>query len=136
MEMCYDGALVMPSNYAVMEEEEMTYVEGGVYLSNETLCTIGKVIFYSTALNPIGTVLVGLGIHKAYKMLCAGVGKIAAKIGAFSKVLAVAFAIVGFVSISDIGLDLIDALIQGKGIEIGIKRTWFGMPYGFDASVC
>ena len=29
MEMCYDGALVMPSNYAVMNEDEMTYVEGG-----------------------------------------------------------------------------------------------------------
>ena len=32
MEKCYDGALVMPSNYAVMDEEEMTYVEGGFYL--------------------------------------------------------------------------------------------------------
>lgn len=29
MEMCYDGALVMPSSYAVMNEEEMMYVEGG-----------------------------------------------------------------------------------------------------------
>ena len=29
MEMCYEGALVMPSSYAVMNEEEMTYVEGG-----------------------------------------------------------------------------------------------------------
>lgn len=29
MEMCYDGALVIPSNYAVMDEKEMTYVEGG-----------------------------------------------------------------------------------------------------------
>lgn len=29
MEMCYDEALVMPSSYAVMDEEEMTYVEGG-----------------------------------------------------------------------------------------------------------
>ena len=29
MVMTYDGALVMPSNYAVMEQEEMTYVEGG-----------------------------------------------------------------------------------------------------------
>ena len=27
--MCYDGALVLPSSYAVMNEEEMTYVEGG-----------------------------------------------------------------------------------------------------------
>lgn len=29
MEMCYDGALVMPSRYAVMDNDEMTYVEGG-----------------------------------------------------------------------------------------------------------
>lgn len=29
MEMCYDGALVMPGSYAVMSEDEMTYVEGG-----------------------------------------------------------------------------------------------------------
>ena len=29
MEMCYDGALVMPSSYAVMDNDEMTYVEGG-----------------------------------------------------------------------------------------------------------
>ena len=27
--MTYNGALVMPSSYAVMNEEEMTYVEGG-----------------------------------------------------------------------------------------------------------
>lgn len=30
MELCYDGALVMLSNYAVMSEEKMTYVEGGM----------------------------------------------------------------------------------------------------------
>ena len=29
MEMCYDGTLVMPSSYTLMDEEEMTYVEGG-----------------------------------------------------------------------------------------------------------
>ena len=31
MEMCYDGALVMPSSYAVMDKEEMTYLEGGKF---------------------------------------------------------------------------------------------------------
>lgn len=31
MEMCYDGALVMPKNYVVMSEDEMTYVEGGAF---------------------------------------------------------------------------------------------------------
>ena len=34
MEMCYDGALVMPSNYAVMDEEEMMYTEGGISIPN------------------------------------------------------------------------------------------------------
>lgn len=29
MEMCYDGTLVMPSNFVVVSDEEMTYVEGG-----------------------------------------------------------------------------------------------------------
>lgn len=29
MEMTYGGALVMPSSYAMMDEEEMTYLEGG-----------------------------------------------------------------------------------------------------------
>jgi hypothetical protein len=30
MDMCYEGTLVMPSNCVVMDEEEMTYVDGGV----------------------------------------------------------------------------------------------------------
>ena len=29
MEICYDGALVMPRNYSLVSEKEMTYVEGG-----------------------------------------------------------------------------------------------------------
>ena len=31
MKMCCDGTLVMPSNYAVMNEEEMSYMEGGAF---------------------------------------------------------------------------------------------------------
>ena len=34
MEMCYDGALVMPSSYVVMSEDEMTYVDGGIAIPN------------------------------------------------------------------------------------------------------
>ena len=33
MDMCYDGTLVMPSNCVVMDEEEMTYVDGGQIVS-------------------------------------------------------------------------------------------------------
>lgn len=38
MEMCYDGALVMPSSYAVMDEDEMMYLEGGVTVT--TVCAV------------------------------------------------------------------------------------------------
>ena len=48
MELCYDGALVLPSSYAVMDEEEMTYLEGGKEIANLSkkqcingLCAIG-----------------------------------------------------------------------------------------------
>ena len=30
MEMCYAGEIAMPSSYVVMNEEEMTYTEGGI----------------------------------------------------------------------------------------------------------
>lgn len=29
MELCYDGTIIMPSSYAVMDNEEKMYVEGG-----------------------------------------------------------------------------------------------------------
>lgn len=37
MEMCYDGALVMPGSYAVMDEEEMMYVDGGLAVKRSYL---------------------------------------------------------------------------------------------------
>lgn len=55
MEMCYDGALVMPSNYAVISEEEMNYVEGGnaslpmkkTYLRKSTCTATASGLYYS-----------------------------------------------------------------------------------------
>ena len=35
MEMCYDGALVMPSSYALMNEDEMSYLNGGWCIENK-----------------------------------------------------------------------------------------------------
>lgn len=34
MEMCYNGALVMPENYAIIADEEMTYIDGGIAVPN------------------------------------------------------------------------------------------------------
>ena len=33
--MCYDGALVMPSSYAVMDENEMMYLEGAAKIQSK-----------------------------------------------------------------------------------------------------
>ena len=47
MEMCYDGALVMPSNYAVMSEDEMMYVDGGkkITINRSTITSAVKSVF-------------------------------------------------------------------------------------------
>lgn len=50
MDMCYAGALVMPTSYAVMDNEEMTYVEGGGTFKVK----VGKNSFVMTALSALG----------------------------------------------------------------------------------
>lgn len=49
MDMCYDGTLVMPSSYAVMDEEEMSYVEGGGWqdLALDLLWSLCKNVIWS-----------------------------------------------------------------------------------------
>ena len=60
MDMCYDGTLVMPSSYAMMEEYEMSYVEGGgtvkVIASSETVRTVCRA----------GVALIGAAIGEAF----------------------------------------------------------------------
>ena len=65
MDMCYDGTLVLPSSYAVMDEEEMSYLEGG-----------GTAVVYGTASQIrsrltaiIGASLVGTGASAALGFL-------------------------------------------------------------------
>ena len=53
MELCYDGALVLPSSYAVMDEEEMTYTEGGrsrTYRGNQGWAAAVAIMYGSGAL--------------------------------------------------------------------------------------
>ena len=135
MEMCYDGVLVMPNNCVVMSNNEMEYLEGGIYISNSTLLNGCKAVFLSVGINPVGSTLVALGVWKVYTILVAGAASISAKLGALSGPLGIALGILGVGAIAGIGYTLADALIQGKGIDIGIKKTSFGMPYGLDVQV-
>ena len=51
MDMCYDGRLVMASSYAVMDDEEMSYVEGGFYIAHSTIasCYMAMASIYASA---------------------------------------------------------------------------------------
>ena len=77
MTMTYDGALVMPSSYAVMDEEEMCYTVGcgwSTYKGVEALATI-------TAICGAGYVAYGLSVAAATVLVASastGVGLIIA----------------------------------------------------------
>lgn len=56
MDMCYDGVLVMPSDYVVMDEEEMMYVEGGKFN-----LSAARIIVFSAVGYCIGKLGVAIG---------------------------------------------------------------------------
>ena len=112
MEMCYDGALVMPRNYVLMDEEDMCYTEGGAALSWENVIKVGLGIMavcgaVNQALtlfnNAIKTGATIKGISEAAfysgvaSKVSAAVGKITTWIGAhMGAVAAVLGALLGF----------------------------------------
>ena len=85
MDMCYDGALVMPSSYVVMDEEEMTYVEGGIgkYFRANTCATIATYVY-----------LGGFGIT-AGTAIAAISNKLSAACSALGRVLSAAASLIG-----------------------------------------
>lgn len=125
MEMCYDGALVMPSRYAVMDSDEMTYIEGGkrlAYISNRTL----QSVIYASVFNPIGVTLIGLGIRKAVVFVTAKFAAVCAKLGSLGGPIGTAIGVVfGALTAGSIATAIIDALWNKQGIEFG----WTWRPY-------
>lgn len=60
MEITYDGALVLPKNYVAMDEEEMTYVEGGGTLTVKASSATVRAICRT------GVTLIGSAIGAAF----------------------------------------------------------------------
>lgn len=79
MDMCYDVTLVLPSSYAVMEEEEMSYVEGGALSKVDKALIIG--ICAASAIT-LTVALVYGQLALAAKILRWSVKKVARKAGA------------------------------------------------------
>lgn len=117
--MCYDGALVMPSSYAVMDEEEMTYVEGGgIYISNRKLHTMTAMFLCAYQAN---SALVAAGIVKVATAVSRIIGKITSWVGkAFGGVAGSFFGwVIGAYCGWEFGKAYFTAMIRGKGIDIG-----------------
>lgn len=115
MEMCYNGALVMPSNYAVMSEDEMMYTEGGAKWSGTRFArnlagvlTIVSGIGY--ILEKCGVKVVGRAIKavfSTYMAACAKLSgvmlKIGIKVATVSRVAAAGFLLGGAAAIWALG---------------------------------
>lgn len=88
MEMCYQGTLAMPKSYAVMDQDEMMYVEGGKFYGvNLSKKQCEDLAYYCTVYS---------GVFAISSMVCKGVSLIpglqaaiapAAYYGAISTVL-------------------------------------------------
>lgn len=116
MDMCYDGALVMPSSYAVMDEEEMTYVEGGwsgnVFMKNIK----GAYNNYTAARNAL--IAGGLTVKKIAKTASMSAKAIFACYG--SAISGAAYVIGGIV----LGTIIAASLFAGI-TYLGNNRVWY-----------
>ncbi|MEE1057512.1 MAG: class IIb bacteriocin, lactobin A/cerein 7B family [Acutalibacteraceae bacterium] len=78
MEMCYNGALVMPKHFVEITNDEMEYIDGGITTAQKAII-IGAVVVAGAAL--IAAVIYGQ-FWLAAKLLGYAVKTVARKIGA------------------------------------------------------
>jgi hypothetical protein len=119
MEMCYDGALVMPSSYAAMDEDEMSYVEGGeIYISNSKLHNMTAIFLIAYSVN---AKLVAAGITIVATAVSKVVSKITKWIGQVFGGIAGSFFgwAIGAYCGWEFGKAYFNAMITGKGIKVG-----------------
>src|SRR5699024_6429777 len=108
--------MVLPASYVEVEQEEMMYMDGGFYISNKVLKTTLLVV----GMNPMSGVsaaVLAVGIRRVGTALGARLGLVGGPAGALFGGL-IGIAVSGFAAYT-----VADALIQGKGINVGLKYT-------------
>lgn len=132
MEMCYNGAMVMPSNYAVVSNDEMEYVDGGFYISYNSI----KSVVLACCLNPIGATLIGIGLYKLAGLITAKAAILGAKIGALGgPVVAAISGAVSAVIGGAAAWTIARAVIEKKGIGVDLVYSRWGIPYWVEINV-
>lgn len=118
MEMYYDGALVMPKNYAVVDEEEMEYVDGGYYMDNATvqqfMLALGMTAFSNVAAVTMAIQAVG----------AAGIASIASSIPVLGWIAGAIGAAYIVIQAKDFAEACCSAIQNNKGIDITIGWYW------------
>jgi len=133
------GELLSHNLYAYCRNNPVMLIDPsgkGWYISNSKLQTAIKVAIFASAINPTPAVIISIGVYKVYKLIVAGSTALAARIGAVGGIFfAGAAAIIGYGILKEFGWLILDALIQGKGINIDFKRTRSGIAYGVDIQI-
>ena len=133
------GELLSHNLYAYCRNNPVMLIDPsgkGWYISNSKLQTAIKVAIFASAINPTPAVIISIGVYKVYKLIVAGSTALAARLGAVGGIFfAGAAAIIGYGILKEFGWLILDALIQGKGINIDFKRTRSGIAYGVDIQI-
>ncbi|ACK90708.1 hypothetical protein bcere0016_10290 [Bacillus cereus 95/8201] len=120
--------MVLPRIHEEIEQDEMMYLDGGFYVSNSQL----KGILIAVGMNPMGAVsaaVLAAGIKRAGTAIGTRIGLIGGPVGAAFGTI-IGFAVSGWAAST-----IAHALIQGKGVDVGLMYTSGGIPYGVKFAV-
>jgi RHS repeat-associated protein len=125
------------SNNPVMNTDPSGHYSSTVVyrISHRTLARITKALFWSVGINPIPAVLIWLGVRAVARTIAWGAWWLAARFGALGGFIAWAIGAVGAFCISWSAKTIAFALIEGRGVKLEIRRTWWGMPYRINFAV-
>lgn len=111
--------MVLPRNYVEIEQEEMMYLDGGLYVSHSTVQSIASVVGMTAHQSiPAATIALKLGAtFIAAKLAAIPGGNIIALVGAAYIVSTAGSIAPAFVS----------ALMRRRGLDITVG-WWYGLP--------
>lgn len=131
MDMCYDGTLVMPSSYAMMDEDEMSYVEGGIRFTvkKDTCATI------TTYINTvIGVCAAALGFAALEKKLTRVIGRVASGIiriaGSVGGIIGVVVGAFAAILATTNGVSFCVGCVTADRKDKSCTMSWYGAGFG------
>lgn len=120
--MTYDGVLVMPSDYVIVKQEEMTYVDGGYYMNHDDCNALRFAIGVTIASNYayIAAAVSAYAVGGA-AVFTASVPGLGLAVGGYLAVVIVR-------SAEQIASALVTEAFYRKGIDWSLGFSWF-TPY-------